>query len=79
MHTNEILVPLGEGVYAERSSRQACAILKRRRELLSAQLDASKTRIQELRMQVEFAEAALTDAKVRRCCSPGVSILGASP
>uniref|UniRef100_A0A804N869 Unconventional prefoldin RPB5 interactor n=1 Tax=Zea mays TaxID=4577 RepID=A0A804N869_MAIZE len=62
IHTNELLVLLGEGYYAERSAKQTTDILHRRGQELEAQVEAMKATITDLEAEANFFESTATEA-----------------
>lgn len=62
IHTNELLVLLGEGYYAERSAKQTTNILHRRGQELEAQVEAMKATIADLEAEAKFFESTATEA-----------------
>lgn len=63
IHTNEIMVLLGESYYAERTSRQTVEILKRRAKTLDSQVEALKAEIEDLKVEASFFDATAAEAK----------------
>ncbi|XP_044465135.1 RNA polymerase II subunit 5-mediating protein homolog isoform X2 [Mangifera indica] len=62
IHTNELLVLLGEGYYAERTSKQAVDILKRRGKDLESQADSLKAMMKDLQAEASFFDATASEA-----------------
>jgi len=62
IHTNELLVLLGEGYYAERSAKQTTDILHRRGVELEAQVEAMKATISDLETEAKFFESTAAEA-----------------
>ncbi|XP_021820549.1 RNA polymerase II subunit 5-mediating protein homolog isoform X1 [Prunus avium] len=62
VHTNEFLVLLGEGYYAERTSRQTLEILKRRGMALDSQVDSLNAMLHDLRLEASFLDATASEA-----------------
>ncbi|XP_022149690.1 RNA polymerase II subunit 5-mediating protein homolog isoform X2 [Momordica charantia] len=62
IHTNEFLVLLGEGYYAERTSKQAVEILKRRGKALDSQVDSLKAMMDDLKAEASFFDATASEA-----------------
>ncbi|KAL3509334.1 hypothetical protein ACH5RR_028735 [Cinchona calisaya] len=56
IHTNEFMVLLGDGYYAERTSKQTVEILKRRGNILESQVESLKADIQDLKTEASFFE-----------------------
>ncbi|XP_051116990.1 uncharacterized protein LOC127241811 [Andrographis paniculata] len=54
IHTNEFMVLLGEGYYAERTSKQTIDILKRRGKTLENQVESLKAVMQDLKAEASF-------------------------
>ncbi|TKY66836.1 RNA polymerase II subunit 5-mediating protein-like [Spatholobus suberectus] len=57
IHTNEFLVLLGEGYYAERTSKQTVEILQRRGQSLDLQVDSLEANIKDLEAEASFFNA----------------------
>ncbi|KAK6157920.1 hypothetical protein DH2020_012168 [Rehmannia glutinosa] len=57
IHTNEFMVLLGEGYYAERTSKQTTEILKRRGKALETQVESLKAIMQDLKAEASFFDA----------------------
>ncbi|XP_059663177.1 uncharacterized protein LOC132308904 [Cornus florida] len=62
IHTNEFLVLLGEGYYAERTSKQTIEILKRRGKVLESQVESLKSIMQDLKAEASFFDATVAEA-----------------
>ncbi|KAJ4845601.1 hypothetical protein Tsubulata_005733 [Turnera subulata] len=62
VHTNEFMVLLGEGYYAERTARQTVEILKRRGKGLDSQIESLKANIKDLRAEASFFDATASEA-----------------
>ncbi|CAK9876721.1 unnamed protein product [Sphagnum jensenii] len=62
IHTNEFLVLLGEGYYAERSAKQAVEILERRSEFLDSKINATKVHIGDLEAEATFVKNIADEA-----------------
>ncbi|KAG7010380.1 RNA polymerase II subunit 5-mediating protein-like protein, partial [Cucurbita argyrosperma subsp. argyrosperma] len=62
VHTNEFLVLLGEGYYAERTSKQTVEILKRRGKALDSQVDSLKAMMDDLKAEASFFDATASEA-----------------
>uniref|UniRef100_A0A0E0JT55 RNA polymerase II subunit 5-mediating protein homolog n=1 Tax=Oryza punctata TaxID=4537 RepID=A0A0E0JT55_ORYPU len=62
IHTNELLVLLGEGYYVERSAKQTTEILHRRGMELEAQVEAMKATISDLEAEAKFFESTAAEA-----------------
>ncbi|WVZ02232.1 hypothetical protein V8G54_023038 [Vigna mungo] len=54
IHTNEFLVLLGEGYYAERTSKQTVEILQRRGKSMDSQVDSLEAKIKDLEAEASF-------------------------
>lgn len=70
IHTNELLVLLGEGYYAERTAKQTLEILRRRAKVLESNVEGVKAVIEDLRAEASFftntaAEAAAGIMEIR--------------
>ncbi|KAJ6842638.1 putative RNA polymerase II subunit 5-mediating protein-like protein [Iris pallida] len=63
IHTNEFLVLLGDGYYADRSSKQTVDILKRREKSLEGQLEALKASMMDLETEAKFFDSTAAEAK----------------
>ncbi|KAK1260011.1 hypothetical protein QJS04_geneDACA021802 [Acorus gramineus] len=62
IHTNEFLVLLGEGYYAERSSKQTVEILQRRGKSLESQVESLKATIADLEVEAKFLDVTAYEA-----------------
>ncbi|XP_047271353.1 RNA polymerase II subunit 5-mediating protein homolog isoform X1 [Capsicum annuum] len=62
VHTNEFLVLLGEGHYAERTAKQTVEILNRRGKALEVQVEAVKALMQDLKAEASFFDATASEA-----------------
>ncbi|KAL9239465.1 hypothetical protein vseg_013784 [Gypsophila vaccaria] len=62
VHTNELMVLLGEGYFAERSAKQTVDILKRRGNLLDSQVNSLKAVIEDLKTEASFFDRTAADA-----------------
>lgn len=62
IHTNEFLVLLGEGHYAERTAKQTIEILNRRGKALEVQVESVKALIQDLKAEASFFDATAADS-----------------
>ncbi|KAK7281738.1 hypothetical protein RIF29_09981 [Crotalaria pallida] len=62
IHTNEFLVLLGEGYYAERTSKQTVEILTRRGKALDSQIDSIEATIKDLHAEASFFNATASEA-----------------
>nr|XP_043623946.1 unconventional prefoldin RPB5 interactor isoform X2 [Erigeron canadensis] len=62
IHTNELMVLLGEGYYAERTSKQTVEILKRRGKELELQIETLNTIIKDLKFEASFFDETATEA-----------------
>lgn len=57
-------VLLGEGYYAERTSKQTVEILKRRGKSLDSQVDSLKAMMDNLKAEASFFDATASEAEV---------------
>ncbi|MCE3214902.1 hypothetical protein HAX54_000238 [Datura stramonium] len=64
IHTNEFLVLLGEGHYAERTAKQTIEILNRRGKALEVQVESVKALIQDLKAEASFFDATASESAV---------------
>ncbi|XP_065876797.1 uncharacterized protein [Euphorbia lathyris] len=62
IHTNEFMVLLGEGYYAERTAKQTVEILKRRGKGLDSQVESLKANMKDLRAQASFFDSTASEA-----------------
>ncbi|TXG55125.1 hypothetical protein EZV62_020381 [Acer yangbiense] len=62
IHTNELLVLLGEGYYADRTSKQTVEILNRRGNALESQVNSIKAMMQDFRAEASFFDATANEA-----------------
>ncbi|KAK2651153.1 hypothetical protein Ddye_018642 [Dipteronia dyeriana] len=62
IHTNEFLVLLGEGYYADRTSKQTVEILNRRGKALESQVNSIKAMMQDFRAEASFFDATANEA-----------------
>ncbi|WOK96645.1 hypothetical protein Cni_G05352 [Canna indica] len=62
VHTNEFLVLLGEGYYAERSAKQTVDILQRRGKVLEAKVESLKATMMDLEAQAKFFNSTAEEA-----------------
>ncbi|KAL4580801.1 hypothetical protein LXL04_017005 [Taraxacum kok-saghyz] len=62
IHTNEFLVLLGEGYYADRTSKQTIEILKRRGKDLESQIENLNAVIKDLKYEASFFIETATEA-----------------
>ncbi|XP_049353105.1 uncharacterized protein LOC125817600 [Solanum verrucosum] len=62
IHTNEFLVLLGEGHYAERTAKQTVEILNRRGKALEVQVESVKALMQDLKAEASFFDATASEA-----------------
>ncbi|KOM50230.1 hypothetical protein LR48_Vigan08g105700 [Vigna angularis] len=65
IHTNEFLVLLGEGYYAERTSKQTVEILQRRGKSMDSQVDSLEANIKDLEAEASFFNATASQVAVR--------------
>eukprot|EP00257_Ricinus_communis_P015907 XP_015573916.1 unconventional prefoldin RPB5 interactor 1 [Ricinus communis] len=61
IHTNELVVLLGEGYYAERTAKQTAEILKRRGKVLDSQVESLKANIKDLRAEASFFDSTASE------------------
>ena len=61
-------VLLGEGYYAERTSKQTIEILKRRGKVLESQVESLKAVMKDLKAEASFFDATAAEAAVSLCC-----------
>lgn len=62
IHTNEFLVLLGEGYYAERTSKQTVEILQRRGKVLESQVESLKAIMLDLKTEASFFDSTASEA-----------------
>ncbi|XP_031493996.1 uncharacterized protein LOC116260060 [Nymphaea colorata] len=62
VHTNEFMVLLGEGYYAERTAKQTVEILQRRGKTLQSQVEALKATIRDLLAEASFFNSTAAEA-----------------
>nr|GMD33422.1 RNA polymerase II subunit 5-mediating protein homolog isoform X1 [Ipomoea batatas] len=62
IHTNEFLVLLGEGYYADRTSKQTAEILTRRGKALESQVQSIKAVMQDLKAEASFFDATAAES-----------------
>ncbi|KAJ9563647.1 hypothetical protein OSB04_008807 [Centaurea solstitialis] len=62
IHTNEFLVLLGEGYYADRTSKQTVEILKRRGKNLESQIETLNAIIKDLKFEASFFDETAIEA-----------------
>ncbi|KAI3744042.1 hypothetical protein L1987_57114 [Smallanthus sonchifolius] len=62
IHTNEFMVLLGEGYYAERTSKQTVEILKRRGKDLESQIETLNAVVKDLKFEASFFDETATEA-----------------
>ncbi|KAM3745268.1 hypothetical protein ACB098_06G113500 [Castanea mollissima] len=62
IHTNELMVLLGEGYYAERTSKQTVEILKRRGKVLESQVESLKAIMRDLKAETSFFDSTASEA-----------------
>ncbi|KAH9743786.1 prefoldin chaperone subunit family protein [Citrus sinensis] len=62
IHTNEFMVLLGEGYYAERTSNQTVEILKRRGKVLDSQVDSLKAMMKDIQAEASFFDTTASEA-----------------
>ncbi|GKU93123.1 hypothetical protein SLEP1_g6749 [Rubroshorea leprosula] len=62
IHTNEFMVLLGEGYYAERTAKQTVEILKRREKSLESQVNSLKATMEDLKLEASFFDTTALEA-----------------
>ncbi|KAJ8764665.1 hypothetical protein K2173_007752 [Erythroxylum novogranatense] len=62
IHTNEFMVLLGEGYYAERTCKQTIEILKRRGKALDSQVESLQANLKDLRAEALFFNATSSES-----------------
>lgn len=62
VHTNEFMVLLGEGYYADRTAKQTVGILNRRGKELESQAESLKAMIKDLRAEASFFNDTANEA-----------------
>ncbi|KAK4438686.1 RNA polymerase II subunit-mediating protein [Sesamum alatum] len=62
IHTNEFMVLLGEGYYAERTAKQTIDILKRRGKALETKVESLKAIMQDLEAEASFFDATAQES-----------------
>ncbi|GLU06401.1 hypothetical protein SLE2022_234410 [Rubroshorea leprosula] len=62
IHTNEFMVLLGEGYYAERTAKQTVEILKRRDKSLESQVNSLKATMEDLKLEASFFDTTALEA-----------------
>ncbi|KAL1918486.1 uncharacterized protein VTP21DRAFT_3146 [Calcarisporiella thermophila] len=60
IHTNEVMVRLGEEYFAERSASQACDIIDRRLNDTQEQIENLRKNVEEIKIKLEVAPGAAT-------------------
>ncbi|KAH9326166.1 hypothetical protein KI387_006344, partial [Taxus chinensis] len=70
IHTNEFVVLLGDGYYAERTAKQTLEVLRRRTSVLESKIEDIKTVMEDLHAEASFftntaAEAAAGVMEIR--------------
>lgn len=63
IHTNEFLVLLGEGYYAQRTSKQTIEILRRRENALESQVADLKANMKDIESKASFFASTAAEAK----------------
>lgn len=66
------MVLLGEGYFAERTSKQTVEILKRRGKVLESQVESLKAIMRDLKAETSFFDSTVSEAAVR--LSPFLSV-----
>ncbi|XP_010695229.2 uncharacterized protein LOC104907902 [Beta vulgaris subsp. vulgaris] len=62
VHTNEFLVFLGEGYFADRTAKQTVDILNRRGQALKSQVDSLKAVIKDLKAEASFFDRTAAES-----------------
>ncbi|CAK7322751.1 unnamed protein product [Dovyalis caffra] len=62
IHTNEFMVLLGEGYYAERTAKQTVEILTRRGKVLDSQVESLKANMRDLKAEASFFDVTASEA-----------------
>ncbi|CAA0812509.1 Prefoldin chaperone subunit family protein [Striga hermonthica] len=62
IHTNEFLVLLGEGYYADRTSKQTIEILKRRGKTVETQIESLKAIMLDLKTEASFFDTTANES-----------------
>ncbi|GAV80591.1 Prefoldin domain-containing protein [Cephalotus follicularis] len=62
IHTNEFLVLLGDGYYADQTCKQTVDILKRRGKMLQSQVDSLNAVMQDLKAEASFFDTTAFEA-----------------
>ncbi|XXG46432.1 hypothetical protein AAC387_Pa02g1282 [Persea americana] len=62
IHTNEFLVLLGDGYYADQTSRQTAEILHRRGKVLESKLESLKAMMLDLQAEASFFDSTASEA-----------------
>ncbi|KAJ2472175.1 hypothetical protein EV174_005862, partial [Coemansia sp. RSA 2320] len=65
VHTNEILVLLGDNWFVERSAKQAAAIAKRREEFVDEKIKSTRRELQELKQRRNLLPEAFADERAQ--------------
>ncbi|XP_062105986.1 uncharacterized protein LOC133817470 isoform X3 [Humulus lupulus] len=63
IHTNEFMVLLGEGYYADRTSKQTVDILRRRGDTLDSQVESLRAMVQDLKLEASFFDRTASEAE----------------
>ncbi|KAF9663138.1 hypothetical protein SADUNF_Sadunf17G0007200 [Salix dunnii] len=64
IHTNEFMVLLGDGYYAERSAKQTVEILTRRGKTLDSQVESLMANMKDLKAEASFFDVTASEAAV---------------
>ncbi|RZB66122.1 RNA polymerase II subunit 5-mediating protein-like isoform D, partial [Glycine soja] len=74
IHTNEYLVLLGEGYYAERTSKQTVEILQQRRKSLDSRVDSLEANIKDPQAEASFLNATTSFLVARFFWEKGIML-----
>ncbi|KAG4915553.1 hypothetical protein AAZX31_19G090400 [Glycine max] len=74
IHTNEFLVLLGEGYYAERTSKQTVEILQRRGKSLDSRVDSLEANIKDPEAEASFLNATASFLVARFFWEKGIML-----
>ncbi|KAB5515787.1 hypothetical protein DKX38_026435 [Salix brachista] len=64
IHTNEFMVLLGDGYYAERTAKQTVEILTRRGKTLDSQVESLMANMKDLKAEASFFDVTASEAAV---------------
>ncbi|KAG6741270.1 hypothetical protein POTOM_054503 [Populus tomentosa] len=68
IHTNEFMVLLGDGYYAERTAKQTMEILTRRGKALDSQVESLMANMKDLKAEASFFDVTASEAAVGGSC-----------